>query len=160
MEVIAPQFIEMAHRIGMCVAATVDHRGAPRTRVVQPVWTWDGARLQGWMSTDTTSPKYAHVTSSPTMSITYWHPDQDTCTADCDVDLIDDAAERAVAWSRFLDTPPPAGFDPAIHPDWGGPDAATFGVLRLRPRRLRVMPGTMMTDHVGEVSMWRDASVG
>jgi general stress protein 26 len=154
---IAPGFVELAHRIGMCVAATTDRSGRPHTRVVQPVWAWDGADLSGWLSTDTRSPKYAQLQANPTLSATYWNPEQDTCTADCAVELVRDDAERVAAWERFLATPPPAGFDPAIHPDWDSPAAETFGVLRLRPTWLRVMPGTLMTDGVGEVWTWRAA---
>nr|MDT0666756.1 hypothetical protein [Micromonospora sp. DSM 115978] len=66
-----------------------------------------------------------------------------------------DDDERAAAWRRFEAAPAPAGFDPAIHPDWDSPTSATFGVLRLRPQRLRVMPGTLMTVGKGEVRTWR-----
>jgi hypothetical protein len=152
---IVPRFVEMAHRIGMGVAATVDGRGRPRTRVVQPVWVWDGQDLIGWVSSDSTSPKYAHLQAHPMLSITYWNPEQDTCTADCLVELIDDDDEKVRAWERFRTTPPPAGFDPAIHPDWSSAASPTFGVIRLRPTLLRVVPGTLMTEGTGEVRTWR-----
>jgi general stress protein 26 len=155
LEVIAPRFVEMAHGIGMCVAATVDGRGRVHTRVVQPVWTWDGDAVTGWMSSDSTSPKVRDLLTTPVLSVTYWNPDQDTCTADCDVDLIDDLDVKTDAWTRFLSTPPPAGFDPAIHPDWQSASSPTFGVIRLRPAWLRVVPGTLMTAGVGEVWTWR-----
>jgi hypothetical protein len=154
---IAPRFVDMAHRIGVAVAATVDSRGTPRTRVVQPVWRWEAGALTGVMSTATDSPKYRHLTATRSASVTYWNPEQDTCTADCDVELVDDADEKADAWERFLATPPPAGFDPSIHPDWESPASRTFGVVRLRPTWLRVMPGTLMTEGVGELWTWRAA---
>lgn len=152
---IAPRFVEMAHGIGMCVAATVDDARRPRTRVVQPVWDWDGSTLTGWMSTDTTSPKVRHLQGHPHLSLTYWNPAQDTCSADCEVDLVADDDVRTAAWDRFLAAPPPAGFDPAIHPDWDSPASPTFGVLRLRPTWLRLMPGSLMTHGTGEVWTWR-----
>jgi general stress protein 26 len=151
---IGPEFVAMAHRIGMAVAATVDERGNPRTRIMQPVWVWDGASLTGWVSTSTESPKLDHVLRQPRVSITYWHPSQDTCTADCAVEVADDEDERAFAWQLFRETPPPAGFDPAVAPEWDGPDSPTFGVWRLRPAWLRVMPGTLMTTGEGEVWTW------
>ncbi len=80
---------------------------------------------------------------------------QDTCTADCVVEVVLDDAERVRAWERFRTTPPPAGFDPAIHPDWDSPASPTFGVVRLRPAWLRVMPGSLMTAGTGEVWTWR-----
>ncbi|MCB8968188.1 MAG: pyridoxamine 5'-phosphate oxidase family protein, partial [Ardenticatenaceae bacterium] len=42
---IAPAFVEMAHRIVWCNAATVDSKGRPRSRVLHPIWQWDGTRL-------------------------------------------------------------------------------------------------------------------
>ena len=157
LEEIAPRFVEMAHGIGMSVAATVDERGRPHTRVMQPVWTWDGVRLTGWVSTSTKAPKVDEVRHTPALSLTYWHPGQDTCTADCDVEIVADDAERAAAWERFLTTPPPAGFDPTIHPEWDTPTSPTFGVLRLTPTWLRVVPGTLMLRGEGEVWTWRRA---
>jgi general stress protein 26 len=148
---IAPRFVEMAHGIGMSVVATVDQQGRPHTRVMQPVWRWDGSSLTGWASTGTKDPKVDDLRGTPSLSLTYWHPTQDTCTADCDVELITDDAERAAAWDRFLTTPPPAGFDPTIHPEWDTPTSPTFGVLRLSPTWLRVMPGTLMLQGEGEV---------
>lgn len=152
---IGPRFVDMAHGIGMCVAATSGRDGRPHTRVMQPVWEWDGTSLTGWASTTTPSPKLDDLRHTPVLSLTYWEPGQDTCTADCDVTVVGDADERAVAWDRFENTPPPAGFDPAIHPDWDSPASPTFAVVRLRPHSLRVMPGTLMTAGVGEVLTWR-----
>lgn len=81
---VAPRFVEMAHSIGMCVAATDGGGKQPPTRVEQPVWGWDGITLTGWLSTATDSPKYRHLITAPTLSITYWHPEPDMCTADSD----------------------------------------------------------------------------
>jgi hypothetical protein len=152
---IGPRFVDMAHGIGMAIAATSDIRGEPRTRVMQPVWEWDGTALTGWVSTATDSPKFADLLRTPRLSLTYWNPDQDTCTADCDVEPVTADDERAAAWQRFVTAPPPAGFDPAIHPDWESPASPTFGVLLLRPSWLRVVPGTLMTKGEGEVWTWR-----
>jgi general stress protein 26 len=155
LEDIAPWFVDMAHGIGMCVAATAGKDGRPHTRVMQPVWTWDGSTLTGWASTATDSPKLEHLRDVPVLSLTYWNPGQDTCTADCRVEVVDDDATRAAAWERFTSTPPPAGFDPAIHPDWESPASPTFGVLRLTPEWLRVMPGSLMLQGTGELWTWR-----
>jgi len=155
---IAPRFITMAHGIGMAVAATVDRRGQPHTRVMQPVWEWDGQRITGWVSTVTTNPKIDDLRSTPSLSFTYWHPDQNTCSADCAVRFVDDPAEKAMAWDRFKGAPAAAGYDPAIHPDWESAESPTFGVLELAPHWLRVMPGTLMLSGTGDLLTWR--SVG
>ena len=47
---IAPVFIEMAHRMVWCTAATVDVSGAPRTRVLHPIWEWENGTLTGWIA--------------------------------------------------------------------------------------------------------------
>ena len=45
----APAFVEVAHRIIWATVATVDRRGRPRTRLVHPMWEWNGERLVGWV---------------------------------------------------------------------------------------------------------------
>jgi hypothetical protein len=42
---VAPAYVQMAHRIAWCTAATVDPSVAPRTRVLQPIWEFDGELL-------------------------------------------------------------------------------------------------------------------
>ncbi|GAA0941747.1 hypothetical protein GCM10009559_37440 [Pseudonocardia zijingensis] len=46
----APAFVEIAHRIVWATVATVDAQGRPWTRVLHPVWEWDGERLTGWVA--------------------------------------------------------------------------------------------------------------
>lgn len=152
---IAPRFREMAHSIGMAVAATVGPDGRPRTRVVQPVWEWDDGGLVGWVSTEAGSPKLADLRRTPALSLTYWDPGQDTCSADCEVEIVTDDAVRAATWDRFLRAPGAARVDLATHPAWDGPADPAFGVLRLRPTRLRVMDGTLMTGAEGDLLTWR-----
>jgi hypothetical protein len=81
---VAPAFAALAHRIGCATAATTSSVGEPRSRVLRPVWTWDGKLLTGWVATLPTPVLTTHLASCPRMSLTYWHPStQDTCTADC-----------------------------------------------------------------------------
>ena len=54
LEDVAPGFVEMAHRIVWATTATVDTAGNPSTRILHPVWEWDGLALTGWIAT---SPK-------------------------------------------------------------------------------------------------------
>jgi hypothetical protein len=152
---VAPAFVEMAHRIVWCVAATTGTDGAPNTRILHPIWAWDGEALTGWILTSPASPKAADLRATPAMSLTYWHPDQDTCTADCGAVFEEGAEARRAGWDRFVSGPAPVGYDPSIIPFWPHPDVAEFGVLRLTPTRLRVMPGTMMAGGGGELLTWR-----
>lgn len=155
LDVIAPRFREMAHRIGVAVTATTDADGHPHTRVMQPVWEWDGDDLVGWVSTPATSPKVEHLADRPSLSLTYWAASQDTCSADCDVEVVTDPTLRGQAWQRFASTPEPAGFDPGSFPGWDDSTSPDFGVLRLQPRWLRVMEGTLMTEGAGDLLTWR-----
>ena len=150
----APAFVTMAHRIVWCTVATVDRAGRPRTRVLHPLWRWDGAALTGWILTDPTSLKARHLEAQPFVSLTYWAPDHDTCSAECATAWELDPQQRRDGWDRFADAPEPVGYDPRIIPQWTDPDAASFGVLRLEPLRLRVMPGTLMTAGRGELLTW------
>jgi hypothetical protein len=151
----AVAFVEMAHRIVWCVVATTDPSGRPATRVLHPIWEWDGESLTGWIATSPLSPKAAHLAGQPSVSLTYWHPSQDTCTADCQVRWDDSPELRRAGWERFADGPDPVGYDPSIVPGWDAPESPGFGVLRLEPVRLRVMPGSVLLQGQGEVLTWR-----
>jgi hypothetical protein len=124
--------------------------------VLHPVWQWDGSTLTGWIATSPQSPKAAHLATpgGSRMSITYWTPNHDTCTADCGVTWEDTPAERAAGWQRFVDAPPPVGYDPKIIPQWTSPDAPAFGIIRLEPARLRVQPGSLMLQGKGALLRW------
>jgi hypothetical protein len=153
---IAPAFVEMAHRIVWATVATVDPLGRARTRMLHPIWEWDGTALVGWIATDPTSPKGAHLAHNPSVSVNYWDPGQDTCTADCQSSWITDDAGRAEVWRRFAEGPAPVGYDPAIVPIWAdGPDSPHFAGLRLEPWRLWVKPATaFLAGKHGERLIW------
>lgn len=153
---IAPAFVDIAHRIVWCTVATVDRGGRPWTRVLHPIWAHDGDRLTGWIATSPQSLKAAHLAVEPRISLTYWDPSHDTCTADCRATWeLDDDARRA-GWDRFANGPEPVGYDPSIIPGWTDPSAEGFGILRLDPFRLRVMPGSVLLRGEGEVLTWSD----
>ena len=155
---IAPAFVDMAHRIVWCTVATVGPDEQPRTRVLHPFWTWDGEALTGVLATSPTPLKRAHLDHSPHVSLTYWDPTQDTCTADCTAEWILDDEGREAVWRTLAEAPAPVGYDPAIVPPWaGGPRTPAFAGLRLTPHRLRVMAGTVMTTGQGQVLTWAAA---
>ncbi len=151
----APAFVTMAHRIVWCTAATVTPEGQPQTRVLHPIWEWNGDELSGWIATSPLSPKARHLAVTPRMSLTYWAADQDTCTADCDTRWENSLDERRTGWERFASAPPPVGYDPSIVPAWTSPEVPSFGILRLRPYRLRIMPGSLLRGEGGETLSWR-----
>ena len=153
---VAPAFVEMAHRIVWATAATVDEQGRPWTRVLHPLWTWDGDALTGIVATSPQSPKRAHLDAHPHVSFTYWHPNQDTCTAQCHASWDHSDAGRQAGWEALASAPSPVGYDPALIPGWDDPTAPGFGILRVTPWRLRVMPGTVMLAGHGEILRWRD----
>ena len=153
--VTAPAFVEMAHRIVWAAVATVDANGRPRSRILHPLWQWDGSSLVGWIATGPTATKRDHLERSPFVSVTYWTPNHDTCTAECRVEWAFDDDTRRWVWDLFRHADPPVGYDPALIPAWsGGPTSAAFAALRLEPWRLRVLPGTAMLGGGGEVLRW------
>jgi hypothetical protein len=152
---VAPAFVDMAHRIVWATVATVDPHGVPSTRILHPVWEWDGSELTGWIATSPRSPKARHLASTPTVSLTYWDPTHDTCSATCRAVWESTAPERQSGWDRFLHAPAPVGYDPSIIPQWTSPEADEFGILRLEPDALRVMPGSLMLQGTGELLTWR-----
>jgi hypothetical protein len=152
---IAPEFVAMAHRIVWATVATVRPSGEPATRILHPVWEWDGTDLTGWIATSPLSPKAADLEGTPTVSLTYWDPTHDVCTATCRAVWETSPEERRAGWDRFVDAPPPVGYTPSIIPEWSSPDAPAFGILRIEPDQLRVMPGTVMLQGQGAVLTWR-----
>ena len=151
----APAFIDIAHRIVWATVATTDSKGRPTTRILHPFWEFDGSELTGWILTSPNSPKAQHLDAQPSVSLTYWDPSQDIATAHCDVVWELSVDEREAGWDRFLNAPKPVGYDPSIIPQWPTPHAPEFGVLRLHPRSLRVMPGSLMFEGRGELLTWR-----
>lgn len=155
---VAPAFVEMAHQIVWCSAATVDRRGRPRARILHPIWEWDGATLGGWIATGPTPLKRAHLAKSPHVSLNYWTPSQDTCVAECRVEWAFDDGTRTMVWDLLKNAPAPVGYDPAIIPGWDAPTDESFAALRLTPWRLRVFPGSVLLGQGGEVLTWSDES--
>lgn len=152
---IAPAFIEMAHRIVWCSVASVGPGGRPRSRILHPIWQWDGERLTGWIATGRTGPKVADLERSPYLALSYWAPSHDTCTADCRAEWVTDDAGRKMVWDLFVSGPEPVGYDPKIVPGWDSPTAPAFAALRLEPERLRVFPGSVLLGQGGAVLRWK-----
>jgi len=135
LEQTAPAFLEMAHKIVWCSAATVDAKGRPRARVLHPIWEWDGTTLTGWIGTGPTPTKRAHLDASPFISANYWAPSQDTCVAECEATWHFDDETRTRVWNLLKNAPAPVGYDPAIIPGWEQPTDEAFAALRLDPAR-------------------------
>ena len=155
---VAPAFVEMAHRIVWCSVATVDAQGRPWSRILHPIWQWDGAQLVGWVATGPTPLKRAHLHASPYVSMNYWTPAHDTCAANCRATWAFDEETRRMVWDLFVNGPEPVGYDPAIIPAWDSPTSDAFAALRLDPWWLRVFPGSVLRGEGGEVLKWRDES--
>jgi hypothetical protein len=151
----APAFVEMAHRIVWASVATVDAHGRPRSRILHPIWQWDGVRLVGWIGTSPTPTKRAHLNASPYLSLNYWSPSHDTCVAECRAEWAFDNETRTMVWDLFLNTPEPLGYNPRIIPTWESPTCDAFAVIRVDPWRLRVFPGDVLFGKGGKVLVWR-----
>jgi len=89
------------------------------------------------------------------LSLTYWHPDHDTCNAVCGATWEDAPEQRRAGWRRFAEAPAPVGYDPSIIPAWTSPEAEAFGILRVEPVSLRVMDGSRMVRGTGRLLTWR-----
>jgi hypothetical protein len=152
---IAPAFRDMAHSIVWASVATVDRDGRPRSRILHPIWEWDGTDLVGWVATVPTPVKRAHLDAHPEVSVSYWTTTHDTCSAECEAQFYVDDDTRKMVWDKFANGPAPVGYDPFIIPMWSdGPTSDAFAALRLTPYRLRVMAGTVMTAGEGEPLTW------
>lgn len=154
LEEVAPAFVEMAHKIVWASVATVDKKSRPRSRILHPIWQWDGSELVGWIATGPTPIKRAHLENSPYVSLNYWTPDHDTCIAECRASWAFDDETRTRIWELFKSTPEPVGYDPAMIPVWDEPTSDSFAALRLEPWRLRVFPREALMGNA-EVLVWQ-----
>jgi hypothetical protein len=153
---VAPAFLQMAHQIVWCSAATVDAQGRPWQRVLHPIWEWDEDQLVGWIGTGPTPLKRAHLEAHPFISLNYWAPNQDTCVAECRAEWAFDDETRKAVWDKLKNGPAPVGYDPAIIPGWDKATDAAFAGLKLTPWRLRVFPGSVLMGQGGDVLTWRE----
>jgi hypothetical protein len=94
LEQIAPAFVDMAHSIVWASVATVDAKGRPRIRIMHPIWQWNGTELVGWIATEPTPLKRAHLATHPDISISYWTTNHDTCSAECVAEWVFDDEGR------------------------------------------------------------------
>ena len=152
---VAPKFIAMAHQIVWCTVATVDPRGRPRSRVLHPIWEWDGTKLVGWIATGKTPIKLADLNQTGHASCNYWTPAQDTCVAECEASWVEDSDTKHHVWNSLANGPEPVGYDPSMIPGWDNADAESFNALKLTPYRLRVMPGESLMNGTYASESWR-----
>jgi hypothetical protein len=117
-----------------CTMATVGPDGAPRTRIVHPIWDWE--RGIGWVTSRGTALRRRHLAHHPGASCAYWSPAHDLANLDCRATWAP-AEERQDIWDRCAAEPAPMGFDPTtMFPD--GPTAEGFAPIQLTPYRIRV----------------------
>jgi hypothetical protein len=156
LHIVAPAFVELAHRIVWSSVATVDVTNRPRTRILHPLWEWDGTALVGWIATRPTALKRRHIAHSPFISCAYRNDEHDSAAAECRVEWRFDDATRFAVYKKFKKAAPPLGFDPAIVEGWEHPMSDEFAVWRLEPWHLRVTsPDYMLTAGVnGQVLSW------
>ncbi len=152
---IAPKFIAMAHQIVWCTAATVDQDNRPRSRVLHPIWEWDGESLVGWIATGRTPLKAAHLDNNAHMSCNYWTPSQDTCVAECRTSWVSDAETKHRVWDLFVNGPEPVAYDPSMIPGWENADSPGFDPLRLDPWLIRLMPGESLMTGTYATEVWK-----
>ncbi len=128
----------IAERIVWCTVTTVGPSGVPRSRLMHPVWRWDGDRPTALVTARPTPLKVRHLRHQPKVACFYWDPLHDTLAIDATAEWLDEAG-RIDAWDLIKSVPPPVGFDPAmIWPD--GPRSPDCAMLRLHAHRVVATP--------------------
>ena len=126
-----------------CSMATVDRKGRPRSRILDPIW--DGPI--GWAISWPASHKKKHLAINPYVSLAYVHDRDKPTYADCRSEWVTDEDEKIRVWELFKNTPPPLGFDPEPH--YGSIHHPYYGLLKFTPWRIEL--GAL----VGEPIIWR-----
>jgi general stress protein 26 len=139
---IADDYLRIVTQTAYCVATTVDSRGRPRGRVLNPVFVVDDGRPRGWALTGRTPLKSRHLAANPHVSCAFWSPTQDTVFADCVASWVEDDGEKEQVWELFA-REPPLGWGPEGVAGWGGDRwrSPIFTPLRFEPWRVQVMRG-------------------
>jgi len=146
-EELAEEFGRRVARIVWCTVATVGLDGAPRTRVLHPIW--EGP--VGWIATSRGGLKARHLAHEPRIALTYWDPEQEVVSVQATATWVDDEATRRRIWDLFRTTPAPLGYDPAEF--WpGGWSHPRFALLRLDPTMIEVTAMAMVS---GPRLRWR-----
>ena len=128
----------IVERIIWCTVTTVSPAGVPRSRLMHPVWFWDGDAPFALVTARPTPIKIRHLAAHPDVACFYWDPTHDTVAIDATASWLD-PTERDDAWRRIAAVPAPVGFDPAIV--WPvGPHAADCAFLRFQAHRIVVNP--------------------
>jgi len=129
---IAREFHERINRTVYCVAATIDKRNRPKTRVLHPIWEGN----TGWIWTYRDSPKAAHLVKNPHISLAYAVEPFKPVYVECTAAWMEDLNEKKRVWELCAATPPPMGGDPAL--GFPGHDYTSVGLLKLTPWRIQV----------------------
>ncbi len=129
---IAEEFHARIARIAWATVATVGPDGAPRTRILHPIWE----DHVGWIATTSNSPKLRHLRHESRVSLTYWDPEQDNVHVEAVATVADDQADRDRIWDLFSATDPPLGYDPGTF--WPSTTDRAFTLLRLDPTRIEL----------------------
>ncbi|MFN8053536.1 MAG: pyridoxamine 5'-phosphate oxidase family protein [Acidimicrobiales bacterium] len=131
----------IVERVVWATVTTVSPEGEPRSRLMHPVWWWDGPVPTAVVSARPTPIKVRHLAANSAVSCSYWDPAHDTVTIDAVARWID-AADRHDAWERVKAVPEPVGFDPAMI--WkDGPTSPDCAFLHLTARRIVATPAGM-----------------
>jgi hypothetical protein len=126
------EFVERAHAMVWCNVATIDAQGRVQSRVLHPIW--DGA--VGYIGSRSASPKMRQIAAAPWVSLAYVSDIVKPVYAECRATIVTDPAERARAWDRYKQAPPPLGFDYGTL--FTSADDPAFGLIRVDPWRIKV----------------------
>lgn len=153
---IAPAFIEMAHRIVWATVATVDPTGQPRTRVLHPMWEWNGHQLTGWIATGPDTPKAGHLDVEPRISLDLLGSD----TRHLHRRLRHDPARHRRGQDNSVEPIPhrsrTGGVRPVDHPFWHIARERIFRRTRAPTDSPRVFPGTLLLQGEGDLLRWTE----
>ncbi|MFQ5477527.1 MAG: pyridoxamine 5'-phosphate oxidase family protein [Candidatus Binatia bacterium] len=126
------RFKKTVGRIVWCSVTTTDPRGRLRSRILHPVW--EGSI--GWIATGRRSPKAAHISASPWVSLSYWDQQHEQVHVECHASWEDNLGEKRRVWNLFKDTPAPMGYDPSLF--FKNSEDGDFGLLKLLPWRIEL----------------------
>lgn len=117
---------------------TVDKQNRPRSRVLIVAWELEGEHPIGWLATNKTPVKAAHIARNPHVTTSYWSPRQNVVALDNIANWDREPGTAEKVWDLYrVGSPRGNGYDPGQY--WAAPDDPAFHVMRLTPWRIQVL---------------------
>ncbi|GAA2785764.1 MULTISPECIES: pyridoxamine 5'-phosphate oxidase family protein [Crossiella] len=128
-------FLKVTSTVVLATVTTVDGNGAPRSRVLHPVWEVVDGRPVGWIFTSRSPVKTKHLAGNPNVAVSYLSAIGEVVLAECVASWVEDGETKKHVYELINGRGD--GYDLRLF-GIDSPENPAFEVLRLDPSRVQV----------------------